>query len=87
VVLCNALSAFFLDLLEASECSGGCYGLTCYFHHLGIKNLEVVMLLILELGVDHSLNLTKIMLNSIPMRKLLFYMFYVVLRIYLKEVK
>jgi hypothetical protein len=31
------------------------------------------MLLIPELGVDHSLNLTKIMLNSIPMRKILFY--------------
>jgi hypothetical protein len=47
--------------------------LTCYFHHLRIKNLEVIMLLIPELGVDHSLNLTKIMLNSIPMRKILFY--------------
>jgi hypothetical protein len=66
------LSAFFLDLSNASECNGGCYALTCYFHHLHIKNLEVIMLLISELGVDHSFNLTKIMLNSIPMRKLLF---------------
>jgi hypothetical protein len=72
VVLRNALSAFLLDLSEASECSGGCYGLTCYFHHLRIKSSEVVMLLIPELGVDHSRNLTKIMLNSIPMRKLFF---------------
>jgi hypothetical protein len=46
--------------------------LTCYFHHLRIRNSEVVMLLITELGVDLSLNLTKIMLNSFPMRKLLF---------------
>jgi hypothetical protein len=30
------------------------------------------MLLIPELGVDHSLNLTKIMLNSIPLGKLFF---------------
>jgi hypothetical protein len=30
------------------------------------------MLLIHELGVDHSPNLTKIMLNSIPVRKLFF---------------
>jgi hypothetical protein len=72
VVLRNALSTFFLDLSEASECSGGCYGLTCYFHHLHIKILKVVMLLIPELGVDHSRNLTKIMLNSIPLRKLFF---------------
>jgi hypothetical protein len=46
--------------------------LTCYFYHSRIKNSEVVMLLIPELGVDHSLNLTKVMLNPIPMRKLLF---------------
>jgi hypothetical protein len=72
VVLRNVLSTFFLDLSEASECSGGCYSLTCYFHHLRIRNSEVVMLLITELGVDLSLNLTKIMLNSFPMRKLLF---------------
>jgi hypothetical protein len=65
VVLWNALSAVFLDLSEASECSGGCYGLTCYFHHLCIKNSEVVMLLRPELGVDHSPILTKITLNSI----------------------
>jgi hypothetical protein len=47
--------------------------LTYYFHHLRIENSEVVMLLIPELGVDHSHNLTKIMLNSIPMRKLFLY--------------
>jgi hypothetical protein len=62
----------FSSLVEASEYSGGWYGLTCYFHHIRIKNSEVVMLLILELGVDHSRNLTKIVLNSIHMRKLFF---------------
>jgi hypothetical protein len=72
VVLRNAFSVFFLYLWEASECSGGCYDLTCYFHHLRIKNSEVVMFLILELNVDHSHNLTKIVLNSIHMRKLFF---------------
>jgi hypothetical protein len=72
VVLRNTLSTFFLDLSKANECSGGCYGLTCYFHHLCIKNSEVVMLLIPEHGVDHSHNLAKLMINSIPMRKLFF---------------
>ena len=50
---------------KASECSGGCYGLTCYFHHLHLNIQKFVMLLLPELGVDHSLNLTKMMLNSI----------------------
>jgi hypothetical protein len=64
--------AYFLDLSEAGECSGGCYGLTCYFHHLRNINSEAVMLLIPEHGVDHSHNINKTMLNSIPVRKLFF---------------
>jgi hypothetical protein len=76
----------FFYLLEATKCSGR-YNLTCYFHYLRIKNSEVVILLIPELGVDDSLNLTKAMLNSIPMKIYSSSMFYVVIRIYLKEVK
>jgi hypothetical protein len=45
------------------------------------------MFLIPELNVDHSHNLTKIVLNSKHMRKLFSSLFYVVLRIYVKEVK
>jgi hypothetical protein len=45
------------------------------------------MLLIPEPSVDHSLNLTKIMLNSIPVKSYSFSMFYVVHHIYSKEVK
>jgi hypothetical protein len=65
-VLWNALSAFFLDYWRQVNVA------ICYFHHLHIKNSEVIKLLIPELGVDHSHNVTKIMLNSIPMRKLFF---------------
>ena len=33
---------------KASESSGGCYGLTCYFHHLHLKIQKFGMLLIPE---------------------------------------
>jgi hypothetical protein len=43
------------------------------FSSLTHKKFRSCHVLIPELGVDHSRNLTKIMLNSISMRKLFFY--------------